>query len=69
MTLSVTEAETPTEKPRRRRPPTVMVQVPRCPWCGGSKLQVRKSTDQGDGSRLQYCQCNECKGPVNLVLE
>ena len=48
---------------------TLILERPRCPRCGSPELEVRRTIDQGDGSRLRYCRCRRCSRPVRVVVE
>ena len=54
----------------RRRLPTVVVERPRCPRCGGTRLRKYRSlTDQGDGTALWWVCCRNCAHRFKVVLE
>ena len=62
------------EKPAqaRRRLTTITVERPRCPACGGVKLQkYRTLADQSDGSALWWVVCGEatCAHRFRVLLE
>ena len=44
---------------RRRALLTFTIERARCP-CGSTRLAVRKSTPQGDGSQLRNYACRDC---------
>jgi hypothetical protein len=60
---------------RRRSPngslPECCRVLPTCQHCGGARLRVYKSIDQGDGSRLQFVKCNDpkCGGRSKVIWE
>ena len=59
-------------KPRPTHPsrlPTITVERPRCPACGGVRLRKYRSvTDQGDGSALWCVRCT-CGRRFRVLLE
>ena len=44
---------------RQRAVPTFTIERARCS-CGSTRLAVRRSTPQGDGSQLRYYECRDC---------
>jgi hypothetical protein len=53
----------------RQRLPTITVERPRCPACGGTRLRKYRSiSDQGDGSALAYVRCG-CGKRFRVVME
>jgi len=54
---------------KRHRLATINVERPRCPTCGGVKLQkYRTLADQGDGSALWWVRC-DCGERFRVLLE
>ncbi len=61
-----------TRRATRRRLPTVTVERPRCPACGGVRLlKYRSLRDQGDGSALWWVRCGNarCGRRFRVLLE
>ncbi len=57
-------------RPNRRRLPTIVVERPRCPACGGVRLaKYRSIADQGDGSALWWVRCKDCNRRFRVLLE
>ncbi len=55
---------------RAARLPTIVVQRPRCPACGGVRLtKYRSINDQGDGSALWWVRCAHCALRFRVLLE
>lgn len=48
---------------------TVWIERPACPSCGGTDITVRRTINQGDGSRVRYCTCETCGKSVKVVME
>ena len=56
----------------RRRLETVIVERPRCPACGGTRLcKYRSIANQGDGSAVWWVRCRDesCAHRFKVVLE
>ncbi len=56
----------------RQRLTTITVERPRCPACGGIRLQkYRTIFDQGDGSALWWVRCRQlnCGHRFRVLLE
>ena len=62
-------AQPTTASPKPERPPYLYVQRPRCPSCGGGRLLVYRSVDNGDATRTRYAKCSDCKQRVVIVVE
>ena len=49
----------------------VFIERPRCPVCGGERLQTQRSIQQRDGSRKRITVCldPECRENFDVIVE
>ena len=65
-----TQHPAPAAAPRRKRLPTVVVELPRCPHCHTStRHKVTRTINQGDDTRKQWRTCLDCGGRFTAIIE
>ncbi len=45
----------------------VRFQLPRCPFCGSTKLRTEHSERRKNGERVRHARCGKCKERVYLI--
>ncbi|HEX5471611.1 MAG TPA: hypothetical protein VFW73_06975 [Lacipirellulaceae bacterium] len=54
---------------RDDRLPYVYCELPRCPTCYATTHRLYRSVSTGDGSRMKWAECDECKTRFIQVWE